>query len=100
MSEEPVLGLNVINLTVESTSEPVEILHETVLEDITLGSVCKLNWPVGKTSYEEGPAKSFVRCRESGLGRNSRRNGSRNDISMCRTLWFTKHRDGFFSSSL
>ena len=32
MSEEPVLGLNVINLTVEGTFEPVEIL----LEDIRL----------------------------------------------------------------
>lgn len=30
------LGLNVINLTVEGTFEPVEILHETVLEDIRL----------------------------------------------------------------
>ena len=29
MSEEPVLGLNVINLTVESTFEPAEILYET-----------------------------------------------------------------------
>jgi len=53
VSEEPVLGLNVINLTVESTFEPAEILYETVLEDITLGSVCRLNWPVDRPAVEK-----------------------------------------------